>query len=156
MYRIYQCFLRLSPPVHLSDFICPKSNNHFKNKFFSLFFQILWSIFSWKWHFPSVPTHLSSRSAKKEAHQEEEEFRCHRKTISIDHVAPSQSCYYILKNDLTWIIVKTWENISLSLTFATFLARNSLYATRPSNPQRILVFAHRWRTPLRSASVKPS
>ena len=59
---------------------------------------------------------ICSRSAKKEEHQEEES-RCHRKMIIIDHVAPSQSCFYILKTDLINNCKDLRKYIYLSLTW---------------------------------------
>ena len=92
------CFLRPSVLVHLPDFICPNSNNKKKIEFFfRAFSKIMGTIFGCKWHFPSSDlkydtVHMTRRSAKKEE-IDQEESRCRRKMVKIDHAAPSRSLY---------------------------------------------------------------
>ena len=83
---------------------------------FLAFLKIMWTIFGWKWHFPSRNTTYDIEHDKKEC-QERRNWSRRIKVSQED--GQNWSCGSISvfvcifwTNDLICIIVKTWENIS--------------------------------------------
>ena len=117
----YNCvFLRLSLPVHLPDFICPNSNIKFKVKFFFLLFQkLMWTILAVNGISPLVLFHMlwtqNREVPKKKKLNKKDPGVAGRWSVMI--MRPHLSlCPIFCTNDLTCIIVKTWEKYIFSLS----------------------------------------